>query len=100
MKIATQVIPNEDNDEEDLSRCSPHYEPLPAIRLGKGVWLARWTLSAAERQIVAQGGDIYIRMHAIDGDELIMPHSLFVSPPNVQKLRRHYGYSGDDRRIE
>lgn len=92
MEVAATVIPNEDNNEEDLSRCNPSYLPLPAIRLGKGVWLARWTLNSADRQLVAQTGDIYIRMHAVDGDELIMPHRLFVGRPDLNKLRAEYGH--------
>lgn len=56
----------------------------------KVIWLARRTLIAAERRIVAETGDIYIRMHAVDEDELIMPHRFFVERPNVAQLRAYY----------
>lgn len=87
MEIGATVIPNQENDEEDLTRCNPSYLSLPAVRLGKGIWLARWTLNEAERKIVAETGDVYIRMHAVDNDELVMPHRLFVEQPDIPKLR-------------
>ena len=87
MKIADTVIPHEDNEEEDLTRCNPAFGELPAVRISKGVWLARWTLDENEKRIVAETGDIYINMQAVDGDELIMPHRLFVERPNLQRLR-------------
>lgn len=91
MEIGDPVVPNEDNEEEDLNRCNPSFLPLPSIRLGKGVWLSRWTLNNEERKIVAETGDIYIRMDAVDGDELVMPHRLFVGKPNIQQLKAHFG---------
>lgn len=91
MEVANTVIPNEDNDEEDLSRCSPNHGSLPAIRLGNGVWLARWTLNEAEKKMVAETGDIYIRMHALDGDELVMPHRLFAEKPNITWMKEYFG---------
>ncbi len=90
MNIGETVIPNEDNEEEDLTRCNPNFLPLPAVRLSKGIWLARWTLNEAERKIVAETGDIYIRMTATNGDELISPHKLFVETPNIRQLKEHY----------
>jgi hypothetical protein len=90
MKIAETVIPGESNGEEDLTRGNEKYLPLPAIRLGKGVWLSRWTLSEEERRIVAETGDIYMRMHAVDGDELVMPHRLFVEKPSVEQLKSQF----------
>jgi hypothetical protein len=99
MEIGDTVIPNEDNEEEDLSRCSPFYLPLPAIRLGRGQWLARWTLNSSERKIVAETGDIYILLGATDGDELVSGHRLFVEKPNIQQLKEYYGETYKPRQV-
>ena len=90
MEIADTVIPGEDNDEEDLSRCDPNYLPCPAIRLANGHWLLRWTLTLAERQTVSQTGDIYLYMSATDRDELISAHRLFVERPDLAKWKAYY----------
>lgn len=90
MEIAKTVIPGQDNDEEDLSRCDPNYLPCPAVRLADGHWLMRWTLSPVERELVSRTGDIYLYLAATDGDELISAHSLFVEPPNLPKWKAHY----------
>jgi len=90
MEIAETVIPGEENNEEDLSRCDPNYLPCPAIRLAKGHWLMRWTLNAAEREMVLRTGDIYLYMGATDRDELISAHKLFVGRPDLEQLKTHY----------
>jgi hypothetical protein len=90
MKVAETVIPGESNGEEDLNRGNENYLPLPAVRVGKGVWVSRYTLSEEERRIVAETGDIYMRMHAVDGDEEVMPHRLFVEKPSIEQLKNRF----------
>lgn len=90
MELAETVMPGEKNDEEDLSRCDPNYLPCPAIRLADGHWLMRWTLTPAERQIVAHTGDIYLYLSATDGDELVSAHRLFVERPNLEEWKAYY----------
>lgn len=87
MKIAERVIPNENNNEENLNHGSKDWAPLPAIRLGNGVWVARYTLNDEEKQAVAASGNIYIEMIAVDGDKAITPLKLFVKQPNIEKYK-------------
>jgi hypothetical protein len=90
MKAAETVIPGESNGEEDLSRGNEKYLPLPAVRVGKDVWVSRYILNEEERRIIAETGNIYMRMHALDGDELVMPHHLFVEEPNIEELKNQF----------
>lgn len=85
MKPVSPIIQGENHQEEDLNRGNSQWSPLPAIQLKKGVWLARWELNEEEKRTVAETGSIYVRMFAVDGDELIMPHALFVEKPVINK---------------
>lgn len=87
MKIAERVIQNQNNNEENINRGSRDWSPLPAIRLGNGVWVARYTLSEEEREIVNSTGNIYIEMIAVDGDKSITPLKLFVREPDIEKYK-------------
>ena len=88
MKIASPVVPNEEHEERIIAKDQPQYLPLPVIEIGNGVMIARWTLSEEEKRIVMQTGDIYIRMHTFNNP--VMPHSLFVEKPNIERMKEIY----------
>jgi hypothetical protein len=88
MEIASPVIPGEVHEERIIAKDQPQYLPLPVIELGKGVMVARWTLSEVERRIVAETGDVYIMMWTFNTP--VMPHRLQVEKPNIQQLKDQF----------
>ncbi len=85
MKIASPVIPDEEHEERIIAKDQPQYLPLPVIELGKGIMLARWTLSEEEKRIVVETGNIYITMWTFNNP--VMPYRLQVEKPNIEQLK-------------
>lgn len=86
MKPVSPIIPGDSHEPYNLSGDNPKYAPLPAIQISKGVWLARWEFSDEEISAVNETKSIYVRMHALDGDELVMAHHIFVEKPTITEV--------------
>lgn len=82
MQAISPVIPNEDFPEIVIAENQPEYIPIPSIRLDGGVFLARFSLTDAERKQVAETGDIYVFLHT--GGKPVFPFRMQTETPELQ----------------
>ena len=66
MKPCTPVIPGLDHYELKLGADQEGVEPLPALRSPDGRIVSRWTFTPEERDIIAQGGDLYVTAYTLN----------------------------------
>jgi hypothetical protein len=59
MEPVSPVVPGNDDFEVTYAKDQQEYQPLPVLRTERAL-LSRWRLSDAERQHIANGGDLFL----------------------------------------
>lgn len=81
MEPVSPIVRGLEEEEVVYAKDQPQYVPLPCLKSrqpdGTGAILTRWTLTDAERQAIANGADVFLRVLTYGNP--LQPVGMFVS---------------------
>ncbi len=80
MQPVSPVIPGLEQHEKVFAKDQPQYLPLPALRTSEGRVVARWSPTPEEREMIAQGADLFLGLLTFNMP--LQPHFVYVAHAN------------------